>query len=699
MSRIIVLFFYLALVSAVTSKTLLHVALFLPSYESKEALSYQTQRLLSSGYQAANEVNNCTDVLNSYSLELIPILTLESNTYKAVIEFYDLLLSPEVKLVGIVGQMDRSLARLLLPIADQLGITQVVDLVSDTNKSRHPNLYTPVPSLSLHIEAAVYLLVDKQWPRVGLLHTDGPVHLGAAHRFLSLVKELHAGVEVSLIRVEPNSINDTLNLLEDSESFVFLSLLPLPLSSHVISGAEQRGLLYVWILLEYEPNSDVSFPSENALIFRYLFNSTNISPGPEVCVSVTGTQNFVYRSLWVLSTALNSSTRSFGSLYNIPGKMDNMSQLISKELDTSPFVRNYAYVDQTLEILSNDSRSVGYFDSQTKKISLNVTFDVPGLQENISRNYVLFPPEVVQFTVAVTCICFALTTLLLLLFVCFRKEPEIKASSVSLSLLMFLGCYLILSGALTLFVSNGFILLSHSARIARCNIEIYFVAVGVDIILTTLLVKVLRVWRIFALHGRTGRFWKDYSLLCFIGVVVGGKIVLLVIWIAVDSYNLEDIDRLVRKDGRSVLYNTVQQCQSRDYFVWLGLVYGYSIVIGLILIFVSIMTRKIKQENFKDTKKVSIYTTSCTILAIVCGSLWALLRFSGDSVGSKLAIGAMYCCLVLFSELFLFLPKILAPLLRRLNLAPAYENEMKLSSVKSPTLRPLSVIIDSFIKN
>ncbi len=677
----------LSLASTGTCKTSLHVAVFLPDYEPTDSLAYQSQVLLSSGLQAIGEVNNCSDVLDSFSLKLIPILTVESDIFSAVIEFYDLLLSPEVRLVGIVGQMDRMLAQLLTPITDRVGITQLINLVSDTNESRYPNLFTPVPSLTLHVEAAVYLIVSQQWARVGLLHTDSPAHLGAAQGFISLVKQLHAVVEVVPILVSPDSLNDTVDLLEDSQSFIFLSLLPFSLSDRVISSAQQRDFTYTWILLQYESNDEPMIKSNNTLILRYLHNATNVSPVPVACASnVVDTRDFVYRSLWALSVALNNSATVLNSSF--PGIV---SVPVGSELDASPFVQRYTYGDQIVDILWNGNQTIGYFNSQTKTISVNVNITVPGLEGNISHVYVTFSPELTRFTVALVGVCYLLTTLLLVLFVCFRREPEIKASSFSLSLLMFLGCYFILSGALTLFVTNGTVLLSHVSRVSRCNVELFFVAVGMDIILTSLLVKLVRVWRIFTVHGRSSRLWKDYFLFGFVAAVIGVKLALLFIWVLVDPYSLEDVVHLLNQDNNSVVYETVQQCQSRYYLVWLGFIYGYSIIIALILIIVSVLTRKIRQENFKDTKKVAIYTTSCAIVAIECGSLWTLLRLSNNSIGSKLSFGFMYCALVLLSELFLFLPKILPPILRRLNLAHAYENkEIKFSSIRSPTIRPLS---------
>ena len=169
---------------------------------------------------------------------------------------------------------------------------------------------------------------------------------------------------------------------------------------------------------------------------------------------------------------------------------------------------------------------------------------------------------------------------------------------------MFLGCYFILSGALNDFIANGEILKSRARRVFACNIITYFVSLGVDLLITTLLAKVLRIWRIFTLYGRTGKVWTDPSLLGFIGIVIAVKVVLLAIWTIVDPYTKTDKEKLVHEDGFGSTYEIVQLCESEYYYVWLVLVYGYSTVIGLVLIGASWKTRKVKRENFKDTKKL-----------------------------------------------------------------------------------------------
>ena len=165
-----------------------------------------------------------------------------------------------------------------------------------------------------------------------------------------------------------------------------------------------------------------------------------------------------------------------------------------------------------------------------------------------------------------------------------------------------------------------------------------------------------------------GNVWTNSSLLGFIGIVIAVKVVLLAIWTIVDPFTLKDVEKIVYANGFGSTYEIVQQCESEYEYIWLVLVYGYSAIIGLVLIGASFKTRKVKQENFKDTKKITILVTSLIFLTIVCGTLWVILRLIGDSIASKLVIGLAYCMIALLGEVFLFLPKILPALLRQFKL-------------------------------
>ena len=660
------------------SRSPLHILVILPEPEdsavANSPLSYRPQEVLSSATQAVMEINNCTEVLINYSVELISIRTVKTDPYNALLQLYKQLVSRSDSLIGMVGVVSENVERVLLEVASHPGIdlVQLVDPLVPLDRN-YPHTFTPHSSLAFAMEAAVRILIDLKWNRVGLVYNstfDDPAYLRAARIFMSLIEQ--ASNDIDVVRIT----NTTVSNLENSKVVIFLCLLPVSVSIELISVSQQKHLNFAWILVEYgEYGKSLSLqPSDidlNNIIFiknsdfNRLPTTTAFNQLPP-CVDKRKVNDFVYLSIWELCLALNSSQQTFNDfgLFQF-GWKENLTQAVESKLEKSVFVQRFEELNKTFQIYSNYSQLVGHFDAQTKEFTLNVTIDIPGLGPNITYTYVLFSPLLTYFTTALTGACYLFTTVVLLLFIYYRNQPEIKATSTWLSLCIFLGCYLILSGALKLFISSGEILTSHASRVAICNIDIYFVSIGIDLLIATLLAKVLRIWRIFTFHRRTGKHWKDRFLLGFIGIVIGVKIVLLAIWTLVDPFTVIDI---ISADGLSKEYKIVQLCLSEYYFIWLLLVHGYSTAIGLVLLVASIKTRKIKRENFKDTKKINILIASFIFMTLICGTLWGVFRLMGSYVASKTVLGLDYCMLVLLCELFLFFPKIVPVILRQFNI-------------------------------
>ena len=81
-----------------------------------------------------------------------------------------------------------------------------------------------------------------------------------------------------------------------------------------------------------------------------------------------------------------------------------------------------------------------------------------------------------------------------------------------------------------------------------------------------------------------GNVWTNSSLFGFIGIVIAVKVVLLAIWTIVDPFTLKDVEKIVYANGMGSTYEIVQQCESEYEYIWLVLVYGYSAIIGLVIV-------------------------------------------------------------------------------------------------------------------
>ena len=680
----------LAVVCSITDKSPLSVVVILPAVEDHAALNgsllyWDHNDTLSSATQAVSEINNCPGVLDNFSIELIPIQASNTDPYKVLTKFYQhLVVKDNVIKIGMVGVIDKKLGQVLLPVASHPGIDLVslVDPVVPLDRS-YPHTFTPYPSLTYHMEAVVCILDDLQWNKIGLVYNstyDDPVYLRAARTFIHLVKQVDFTINVINIDLTSNFTCGTGDCLKKTGALVFLCLLPLSVSTQLISIIQKRGLNYVWILVTLYDNNYLSPVILNHTLIisntasNCTPNTTAFDQLPMCADTTKASSDFMYRSVWDLSFTLNSCQQKLQLMHSENHSIDQLklkesiSQTIKHKLERLSSLTNY-HEDIQLQISSTHNQIVGYFYPFTNNFSINVTFNIPGLGPNVTYTYIFFPPSLTYFTIAVTGVCYLFTTIVLLLFIYYRNQPEIKATSVWLSLCMFLGCYFVLSGALNHFISSGESATSRAQRDSICNINTYFVSLGVDLLITTLLAKVLRIWRIFTYNGYMGNVWTNSSLLGFIGIVIAVKIVLLAIWTIVDPYTLKDKEEIIYMDGIASKYEIVQQCESEYYSIWLVLVYGYSAIIGLVLIGASLKTRKVKQENFKDTKKITILVTSLLFIALVCGALWGILRLIGDSIASKVVIGLTFCMIALLSEVFLFLPKILPALLRQFKLS------------------------------
>ena len=594
---------------------------------------------MSSATQAASEINNCPGVLDNFSIELIPIQASNTDPYKALTQSYQLLVAKDdVIKIGMVGVIDKKLGQVLLPVASHPGIDLVslVDPVVPLDRS-YPHTFTPYPSLSYHMEAVVRILNDLQWNRIGLVYNstyyDDPVYLRAARTFIHLVKQVDATIDVINIDLTFNFTRVIGDRLEKTRALVFLCLLLLSVSTQLINITQTRGLEYVWILVTLYGNSKLSRVNfDNILIIsntasNQTSNTIAFHQLPLCADTAKASSDFVYHSVWDLSFTLNSCQRELQLMHSLNHSIDQLRlkesilQTIKHKLERSSSLINY-YGDIKLQIYLTHNQTVGHYYPWTNKISINVTFSIPGLGPNITYTYIFFPPSLTYFTTAVTGICYLFTTIVLL-FIYYRNQPEIKATSVWLSLCMFLGCYFIISGALNHFIASGESSTSLARRVSACNIPTYFVSLGIDLLSTTLLAKVMRIWRIFTYNGQMGNVWTNSSLLGFIGIVIAVKIVLLAIWTIVDPFTLKDVEKIVYVNGFGSTYEIVRQCESEYEYIWLVLVYGYSAIIGLVLIGASFKTRKVKLENFKDTKKINILVTS--LIFLTSYSVWDTL--------------------------------------------------------------------------
>ena len=262
----------------------------------------------------------------------------------------------------------------------------------------------------------------------------------------------------------------------------------------------------------------------------------------------------------------------------------------------------------------------------------------------------------------------ALVTFTLLLYVWFRKEPEIKATSFTVSLFLFTGCYfnLLYIILVVYFDHRAFNALSPQHQNAVCNLLQWLSGNGISLplMLATLLVKMLRVYHIFNhVTLRIGRYCSDLALIAYILVILAPTIIVNLVWLFADQYHA-----VVEYDTREGYIELSKDCDSNHESVWSGVLSAYLLILALACAIVAIMTRKVRLQHFKDTKKVNILVFVLCLGIFLTFSYWLLFQMLNAKpyiVSVPLIIG--HSVVILFFQLLLFVPKVFPPLWRSID--------------------------------
>ena len=114
------------------------------------------------------------------------------------------------------------------------------------------------------------------------------------------------------------------------------------------------------------------------------------------------------------------------------------------------------------------------------------------------------------------------------------------------------------------------------------------------------------------------------------------NIIYLALWTAIDRYQLIDVDTY-HLDTLPPHFETVRQCKSVKYgHMWLALLYVYSGFLFLALVLGAFKTRKIRNNNYKDSKKITGFVAVLVLTLCIGGPLWGILQSVHKYILSRL---------------------------------------------------------------
>ena len=700
-----------------------HVLAVVPNVEGVDDANLlpkweQGEEILPGAYLAASEIGK---LFSGYRLEVIPVRVPRCDLNEGIVPFVEELTSKENNIIGIVGYFCHNIAQHFSEMIKHNKTNVVQISATSLDKDSVPHIqYGILPISESTAMALVQLILRLGWSKVAVLSSQNTNFLDAKHAFLKEAKQqgikIISQFEISHI---PHSYytKEFLDELQHTGAKIVVNFLPLYEAVDIFCTAYRHGFRwpqYAWIFTDLSAINEIWNNSKfccqttagdamNGAIFlhHHLNNFYDSSTGlryvacpnesldlseREAVASLEGNPytNVLHDSVWAIAHAFNRSLsildkRNF-SLSSISIRanqlharskiMDVLEEQLSELLFRGAtgflnFSRSTAAM-QTSVILfqfqNGQPIGIGSYNYSLNRLFLNTGMMLGNTPtDKLNRIYVVNPIYVTVILLIMTTMCFSLTFISMCLYFHYRKHPSIKATSSILSSCLFIGCYFLLASSSFHTINSEIIIqqkMGKSYRAFICMFDIYLINTGTDIVLATVIAKTLRIYHIFKKFGKVNQICSDQGLFTLILAIVSVKIILLIFWTSLDISYLVDIEQYI-KQSIPPYFQVRQKCQNEYPTVWLMLHYTYSTILALIMVLLAVLTRKIKRDNFKDTKKINILVGALFFDMCIVLPLWAILRLTDSTTNlSRMVYSTGITLAAFFCQVFLILPKI-----------------------------------------
>ena len=584
-----------------------------------------------------------------------------------------------------------------------IGLIQISCAVSPLIEEQNSMHYNMLPSISAYADAMVQFMTHSGWTRIALVYTQtsNAHYFELAENVIKVMIERGFQIPFSVEVTQQISIIHVLRSLKNSGTKIVHVFLPPKEASLIICMGYNFGLQwpeYGWIVPDISLQDILSLHNVNGcnekatqgiITVKIEYKSTHRkvssrSEKKEIHTNIY--TSALYHSIYGLAIALNNSLsevqyylteNSISFANHIRQRLIHQKRVASiigrafqevsfhgelgqMSFDNSNQIETFLSVHQ---ILAGKESLLGQYSIQNKVISFKnySSSQIPNDKPEVV--YILFPPVVVGLLTIAIATCTVLTLFNTFLFVYYRNEPEVKASSYYISLFIFIGCYCTIAGTISFVLFSSIYGDDFYARYVHCFVVASSAAISFTLIFSALLVRSLRIYRVFTYFGILQYSCSNGTLSAVILLIVFGNALIFVIRAATDLNILTDIE-VYHSDARPPYREVFQHCQSEHSAIFLTLSYLYVGVLMALLAFVAFKTRKIHYDNFRDTKKVNALIFTYIIVIFIVASLWSLFKKVGDPIASKSILTIGYLAVPFGCNVYLFFPKTLIPLRR-----------------------------------
>ena len=670
---------------------------------------------------ATKHINNRTDLLNGLELEVIDIaseacgISIVSEGY--VSPFREILDSPCIS--GVIGFFCSTVTESVAPIISHpsYGYVQLASSGSPLlrNNAKLPYIFKVISSTEVFNNAMIAFMDVSNWTTVSVIYNwnAGVYFRSTGSNFDMLVtsnpnktlmnsipifqsetifSDIFTDNKASIVRYHSVTVEESANIMCEAYKqkqlwpmyvYVFQSRTIEDLLSNVSCTREDmltaiEGVFFLQYRLQTTQNDSnlVSGMSYEDYDRQYQEELWRIGNETRTTLEKNIYANSLYDQVWAFALAMNNSLHktnltftnsSFTGAYETT---PNLRQKLSQELkeisfqgvtgqmdfDESQTARTFVNIFQ---VRNGTQVLIGLYNSRNMSISFLDDFDLRGLPgDTLDTEPKLVPWWLGAIVLLAQGALFVIIMLNTILLVYLRKRPEIKSSSLYVSLIILSGCFSLCLSPVFDTAYNAIDIKNAHVFTLLCNLELWFSLNGLDIVIVALLFRLLRIFHVFRSFRTTGKFWSDKYVVTYILMVCSVLVVFLSAWSIFDPLRYSTTTAYVNRVDLPPYILKHAECTSKLTAFWYAISFFWIGLILIIVTFFAVSTRRIKRKHFKDTKKVNAFVFA------VCIILFSLFPLSYILLAAdQLIAGYMFKWLTFFlvsflCQIFIFMPKI-----------------------------------------
>ncbi|XP_061530814.1 gamma-aminobutyric acid type B receptor subunit 1 isoform X2 [Phycodurus eques] len=671
------------------------------------------QACLPSAQMALDLVNNRSDILPDYELELIHYDSM-CDPGESTKLLYDLLYTEPIKIVLMPGCSGVST---IVAEAARMWNLIVLSYGSSSpalsNRQRFPTFFRTHPSATLHNPTRVQLFQKWKWTRIATIQQTTEVFTSTLDDLEQRVKE--AGIEISVRQSFLTDPAVAVKNLKRQDARIIVGLFYETEARKVFCEVFKEklyGKKYVWFLIGWY--ADNWFKIKDPAINCTVENMTEAVEGhvtteivmlnPETVRGVSNmtSQEFLaalmsrlggmnpeetggfqeaplaYDAIWALALALNKTVAPLKAkgrrLEDFNYNNKDITSEIYRALNTSSFegVSGQVVFDAQgsrmamtlIEQLQGGSyKKIGYYDSSQKNLSwfgndIWIGAGPPADRTVVEEEY-RFLSQKLFAAVSVFAGLGILLGIVCLTFNIYNGNVRyIQNSQPYLNNMTAAGCMMALAAVFPLGIDGHHVHRSQFPVV--CQFRLWLLGLGFSLAYGSMFTKIWWVHTLFTKKDdkKEKKKLEPWKLYATVGVLLAVDFLSLVIWQIVDPLHItvEKFTREAPKVDLDVLIQPLlEHCSSEKMNTWLGVVYGYKGLLLLLGIFLAYETKSVSTEKINDHRAVGMAIYNVAVLCLITAPVTMILSSQQDASFAFAALAIVFSAYI--TLVVLFVPK------------------------------------------